>query len=271
MPKLASVPRIVGPAAAMVKPPSPPAPPAPQPEEATSYTVEVTLGEPDPSPRMSQPPHGSARAARRRRRRPPPGGPGRGLRGRDRLRRGLPGAPARSLVRMPRSSMDVDPPRGVLAPYVMTRVRDLAGGDRCPVPLLARPASPVAPSAGRGTRRSPSPRGASRRSGGLSACSAHVRPPREHRRADEESHRPGHRLRQLTLLAGHGTPWHVSAEGPVRSRQGEAVLLFARIFRIFRLRLPRWKFHLARRTACRGRRKFFVGPAVGRPGRVREG
>ncbi|WP_326750699.1 hypothetical protein OIE73_00285 [Streptomyces hirsutus] len=55
MPKPASVPRTVGPAAAMVKPPSPPAPPAPQPEEATSYTMEATLGEPDPSLRMSQP------------------------------------------------------------------------------------------------------------------------------------------------------------------------------------------------------------------------
>lgn len=42
--------------------------------------------------------------------------------------------------------MDTDPPRGVLAPYVMTRVRDLAGGDRCPAPLLARPAPPVTPS-----------------------------------------------------------------------------------------------------------------------------
>ncbi|CAM5719224.1 hypothetical protein SHIRM173S_01206 [Streptomyces hirsutus] len=50
--------------------------------------------------------------------------------------------------------MDADPPRGVLASYVMTRVRDLAGGDRCPVPLLARPASPVAPSVQRDGARS---------------------------------------------------------------------------------------------------------------------
>ncbi|MGY0065315.1 hypothetical protein ACWZEH_00325 [Streptomyces sp. QTS137] len=55
MPKPASVPRIMGPAAAMVKSPSSSAPSVPQPGEATSYTVEVTFGEPDPSLRMSQP------------------------------------------------------------------------------------------------------------------------------------------------------------------------------------------------------------------------
>ncbi|MFP3986061.1 hypothetical protein U9R90_00850 [Streptomyces sp. E11-3] len=55
IPQPESVPQIVGPAAATVKPPSPPTPPTPQPEEATSFTVEVRLGEPDPSLRMSQP------------------------------------------------------------------------------------------------------------------------------------------------------------------------------------------------------------------------
>ncbi|MER5994436.1 hypothetical protein ABT157_26445 [Streptomyces viridosporus] len=54
MPKPLSAPRIVGPAAAVAKPPSPSAPP-PQPGEATPYTVRVTFGEPDPALRMSQP------------------------------------------------------------------------------------------------------------------------------------------------------------------------------------------------------------------------
>lgn len=51
MPKPVPAPRTAGPAAAMVKPPAP----SPQPGEATPYTVRVTLGEPDPSLRMSQP------------------------------------------------------------------------------------------------------------------------------------------------------------------------------------------------------------------------
>ncbi|GAA3494604.1 hypothetical protein GCM10019016_017040 [Streptomyces prasinosporus] len=47
--------RITGPAAAMAKAPSPSAPSAPRSGEATSYTLGVTFGEPDPSLRMSQP------------------------------------------------------------------------------------------------------------------------------------------------------------------------------------------------------------------------
>ncbi|CAL9328550.1 hypothetical protein SUDANB126_00029 [Streptomyces sp. enrichment culture] len=54
-PEPVPVPRIIGPAAAMAKPPSPAAPPAPQPGEATPYTMRITFGEPDPALRMSQP------------------------------------------------------------------------------------------------------------------------------------------------------------------------------------------------------------------------
>ncbi|MET8021166.1 hypothetical protein [Streptomyces decoyicus] len=46
---------IVGPAAAAVELQSPPGAPAPQPRGATSRTLKVTIGEPDPSLRMSQP------------------------------------------------------------------------------------------------------------------------------------------------------------------------------------------------------------------------
>ncbi|MFG2402588.1 hypothetical protein [Streptomyces lydicus] len=46
---------IVGPAAAAVEPPSPPGAPAPLPDGATSHTLQVTIGEPGPSLRMSQP------------------------------------------------------------------------------------------------------------------------------------------------------------------------------------------------------------------------
>ena len=44
---------MVGPAAAMAKPPSPP---APQPDDSPApYTMAVVIGAPDPSLRMSQP------------------------------------------------------------------------------------------------------------------------------------------------------------------------------------------------------------------------
>ncbi|CAM5303411.1 hypothetical protein [Streptomyces aurantiogriseus] len=55
MPKPEQTPRIVGPAAAVMKSPSPPGPPAPQPAEAAPCTVMVTNGEPESPPRVSQP------------------------------------------------------------------------------------------------------------------------------------------------------------------------------------------------------------------------
>ncbi|MDN0199892.1 hypothetical protein [Streptomyces sp. S.PNR 29] len=47
--------RIVGPAAAALKPPSRPRPPTPQAGEATPHTLMITIGAPDPSLRLSQP------------------------------------------------------------------------------------------------------------------------------------------------------------------------------------------------------------------------
>ncbi|GAA5215896.1 hypothetical protein GCM10023323_66760 [Streptomyces thinghirensis] len=55
MPKPMPLPRIAGPAAVLLKSPDRAVPPTPQPEEAMPYTMRVTLGEPDPSLRMSQP------------------------------------------------------------------------------------------------------------------------------------------------------------------------------------------------------------------------
>ncbi|WP_399880230.1 hypothetical protein ACGH7X_00655 [Streptomyces sp. BBFR51] len=54
-PHPASAPRIVGPAAAGDRPASLPSAPTPQPGDTTGYAVRVTLGEPDPHLRMSQP------------------------------------------------------------------------------------------------------------------------------------------------------------------------------------------------------------------------
>lgn len=55
MPKPMALPRITGPAATLVEPPDPAVPPTPEPGGAMPFTVRVTLGEPDPSLRMSQP------------------------------------------------------------------------------------------------------------------------------------------------------------------------------------------------------------------------
>ncbi|MGW7282637.1 hypothetical protein ACWGIV_31030 [Streptomyces sp. NPDC054844] len=55
IPKPMSLPPITGPATFLVKSPDRAVPPTPQPGEAMPYTMRVTLGEPDPSLRMSQP------------------------------------------------------------------------------------------------------------------------------------------------------------------------------------------------------------------------